>query len=453
MRLRALLLLLGIGAATAGVGARGAPYRMTVNMQVDGDPSEFDGTQRHAFLAAFARVAKLGYQIGDLHWDPGHFDASRGRAQITAIKRKPPKDRMAAADLTVDVTVDTFESVAKGILALTESPSFAQQLSESFNAKEFAHETRFSAPDLLPRKQRAQAAGGGGDGGAAAATAPRRIAMNLQLVGLTTSTFTEAKREQLLHAFGAVAKLGYVAGTLHDPLGVARSRGTVRINWASAGKTAVSTVVCGLEMRVVGDAAAQALLRQLRSFGFRRALADAIADSPGGDAFGVAAEDLDTSDVREVLAGGATVELFSHRAARAVSDLVVSGQDWAAVLVIGAVLVLAAVFAGYGGVRGRGGAGAGGSARYARVEQQESELEGGYGSDRSVSRSPAPGGGSGGGSSGVAPRSPGGKVRKPPSSPKASADVRPTAGAAGGPDRSARSTMRRRSDPDSMAPV
>ena len=446
--MRALLLLLGIGAAAAGaVGARGAPYRMTVNMQVDGDPSEFDGTQRHAFLAAFARVAKLGYQIGDLHWDPGHFDASRGRAQITAIKRKPPKDRMAAADLTVDVTVDTFESVAKGILALTESPSFAQQLSETFNAKEFAHETRFSAPDLLPRKQQ----------GVVAATAPRRIAMNLQLVGLTTSTFTEAKREQLLHAFGAVAKLGYVAGTLHDPLGVARSRGTVRINWASAGKTAVSTVVCGLEMRIVGDAAAQALLRQLRSFGFRRALADAIADSPGGDAFGVAAEDLDTSDVREVLAGGATVELFSHRAARAVSDLMVSGQDWAAVLVIGAVLVLAAVFAGYGGVRGRGGrggGGGGGSARYARVEQQEAELEGGYGSDRSVSRSPAPGGG-GGGSSVAAPRSPGGsgKVRKPPSSPKVSADVRPTAGAAGGPDRSARSTMRRRSDPDSMAPV
>ena len=311
------------GAAMVAADDRGSPYRMKVNIEVAGDPSAFDGTQRHAFLAAFAKVAKLGYQIGDLHWDPGHYDASRGRATIDAIHRRPPSDRHAAPKITVDVNVDTYEGVAKTILALTKSSSFTKLLSEAFNEKEFAHETRFSEPDLLPKGGPPGVGKDGKKGGKSDTHAMRRIAMNLQLVGLTTSTFTEAKREQLLKAFGAVTRLAYVAGqdgaTVHDvPPGTARSRGTVRINWASAGRTAVSTVVCGLEMRILGDEPAAALMRKVRSFHFRRELADQIADSPGGDVFGVSAEDMDTSDVREVLAGGATVELFSHRAVRSI---------------------------------------------------------------------------------------------------------------------------------------
>ena len=74
--------------AEAERGGPDAPFKMTVQLVVEGDPEVFDDTQRHAFLAAFAKIAKLGYQIGDLHWDPGRYDKSRGRAQIVAIHRR-----------------------------------------------------------------------------------------------------------------------------------------------------------------------------------------------------------------------------------------------------------------------------------------------------------------------------------------------------------------------------
>ena len=234
-------------------GSESQPFRMTVNVKVTGDPSAFDATQRHAFLSAFARVVRVGYQIGDLRWDPGHFDHERGRAQITALHHSKPNTRMEQGQLTVDVTIDTYRKVADEILALVRSSKFSKLLSEQFNRKEFAHETRFSEPDLIPRRKKAKGA-----------SAMRKVVMNMQLVGVTPSSFSDSKKVQLLTAYAQVCRLGYYFNKkLHDPDGVAQERGTVRISWASGGKTAVSTVVVGLEMRLVSTATAKEIVKRI----------------------------------------------------------------------------------------------------------------------------------------------------------------------------------------------
>ena len=326
-------------------GGESQPFRMTVNVKVTGDPSAFDATQRHAFLSAFARVVRVGYQIGDLRWDPGHFDHTRGRAQITALHHGNPSSRMEQGQLTVDVTIDTYKQVADEILALVRSTKFSTMLSEQFNRKEFAHETRFSEPDLIPGKKKR-----GGKG----ASAMRKVVMNMQLVGVTPSSFSDSKKVQLLTAYAQVCRLGfYFHKKLHDPDGVAQERGTVRISWASGGKTAVSTVVVGLEMRLVSTATAKELVKFTKSFDFRRKLADQISENPNGDEFGITTGDIAVDDVNEVMPDGEKLELFAGaKVKKALQDVFSISQEAAAMGVIVSIFVLALCMRHSNGVRG-----------------------------------------------------------------------------------------------------
>ena len=138
-----LWVLPGLICALAGAsGQKPEPFRMVINVKVSGDPSAFDATQRHAFLSAFARVARVGYQIGDLRWDPGHFDKARGRARISAVHHIPPSNRMSESPTTVDVTIDTYRHVANEILELAKSPKFSSELSEQLEVASGQGRTR-----------------------------------------------------------------------------------------------------------------------------------------------------------------------------------------------------------------------------------------------------------------------------------------------------------------------